>query len=516
MADPQLILKTTPPRAHRMAVIRPRLQAVWDEVNDRTTVAVCGPRGFGKTTLLVQWRRHWLERGALVGWVTLDEQDAPERFATALLHAMRVASGRPAFDTIAAQYAGQPDRALDMLTGLLSEIASLAAQTVLFLDEAERLPEHTVRESLTYLLYNAPPNLHLVIGSRTMLPLPTADLAAHGNFATLKGPDLRLELDESIEILGKRFGPRLSIDDSARLHEITEGWPIGLQLAIASIERERDLHTAIDALSARHGDIERYFLESLVARLPVPVVEFLIRIAILDDLSPELCAAVAGTPFAGEYLSLLARETPIVMVAEGKDWIRLHPMARDFALGGFEKLPQGEQHALHRIAAHWLAERGSYAEAARHALASGDAALARSLAGRCLFGLIKEGRLGEARAWLEKIPEHALADDARLQLDAAWTMALGERPAHAQRITERVMRDVDAPDTVRFEAALIYSSAAGYADRPGTIAAVMERWPEPPAGIDDRDYLIAHANTLALLALYRGATDTTRRLEARA
>jgi hypothetical protein len=95
MADPQFILKTTPPRAHRMALLRPRLQNVWDEINDHTTIAVCGPRGFGKTTLLVQWRRQWLERGALVGWVTLDERDDPERFAVALLYAMRAASRRP-------------------------------------------------------------------------------------------------------------------------------------------------------------------------------------------------------------------------------------------------------------------------------------------------------------------------------------------------------------------------------------------------------------------------------------
>ena len=35
-----------------------------------------------------------------------------------------------------------------------------------------------------------------MIGSRSPLPLPTWDLAAHGNFVALKAQDLRLELDE--------------------------------------------------------------------------------------------------------------------------------------------------------------------------------------------------------------------------------------------------------------------------------------------------------------------------------
>ena len=238
MSDPQLILKTTPPRVARTTLSRDRLARRWAEIRDRTVITVIAPAGFGKTTLLAQWRRLWLEHGALVAWVALDAEDEPARFAKALLYAMRVASGRTAFETLACQYAEQPDRELDSLTGLLSEIASLATPTVLMLDDAERLPEVTVRESLSYLLYNAPPNLHVVIGSRTPLTMPTWDIAAHGNFATVKVQDLRFELDESVAILDKRFGGRLALDDCVRVHDATEGWPIGLQLAAASIERE--------------------------------------------------------------------------------------------------------------------------------------------------------------------------------------------------------------------------------------------------------------------------------------
>ena len=284
MTDPHLILKTTPPRTHRSALARERLARMWAEVRDRTVIAVTAPGGFGKTTLLAQWRRLWLEHGALVAWVALDAQDDPARFAAALLHAMRIASGRTTFAAVAVQYQGQRDRELDKLTGLFAEIASLATPTVLMLDDAERLPEATVRESLAYLLYNAPSNLHVVVGSRTPLSLPTWELAAHGDFAAVKAADLRFELEESIRILEKRFGDRLALDDCVRLHEATQGWPIGLQLAAASIEREGDLHAAVASLSARHGDIERYFIESLFSRLPVPVTDFLTRISILVSL----------------------------------------------------------------------------------------------------------------------------------------------------------------------------------------------------------------------------------------
>ena len=448
------------------------------DIRDQTTIAVCAPRGFGKTTLMAQWRRQWLEQGALVAWLTLDAQDDPFRFARGLLNAMRVASGRAIFDTGALQFAERPDRGLDSLTDFLAEIANLATPTVLMLDDAERLPDLTVREALAYILFNAPPNLRVVIGSRTALPLPTSELAAHGNFVTFKAQDLRFELAESIAILQRRFGQRLSIDDCAQLHEATEGWPIGLQLAAASIERAPDLHAAIETLSARNGDIERYFIESLFSRIPAPIADFLTRIAILEFLTPEICEAVTGCPAAAAYLDQLTNDTPVMIVAELRDWIRLHPLARDFLLGRFEKLPAIERNELHLRAARWLAERQRFHEAGRHALAAGDAQLAQTYAETCLWGLVKGGKLAEAREWLAQLPGNSQTRDVRLRLAVGWIMALGDRPEEALDIAEQLAKTPGMAPELMYEAALISGAAAAYADRLGRIDAALKRWSE--------------------------------------
>jgi len=64
---------------------------------------VTAPQGFGKTTLLAQWRRRWLERGAYVAWVSLDAQDDRAQFVNLLLFALRGATGRESFDTASVQ-----------------------------------------------------------------------------------------------------------------------------------------------------------------------------------------------------------------------------------------------------------------------------------------------------------------------------------------------------------------------------------------------------------------------------
>lgn len=110
---------------------------------------------------------------------------------------------------------------LELMTGLLAEIACLANETELIIDDVERLPKAT-HALIQYLFLNAPANFRLIIGSRKPLPLETTELAAKGYLATLSGEDLRLRLEESLEILGKRLGRRVDVNDQAHLHEITQ------------------------------------------------------------------------------------------------------------------------------------------------------------------------------------------------------------------------------------------------------------------------------------------------------
>ena len=506
MTEPEFTLKSMPPRLPRAALERERLQREWERIHDRTAVVVAAPAGFGKTTLLLHWRRSWMIAGALVAWLDADDQDEPERFAQALLYSLRTASGRPVDP--AAQCTTVPG--LEGLTRLLSEVAMRGTQTVLMIDDGERLPAASVQTVLQYLLMNAPANLHVVIGTRVPLPLLTAELEAKGFYAALTGDDLRMRLEESMELLEQRLGARLDADDRARLHEATEGWPIGLQLAIAAIEQAPEPSAAVRELSARHGTLQDYFVETLLSRLPDGMADFLTRIAILDPLNAALCEAVTGDVRAAEHLDWLIRETPIVMIGERPELVRLHPMARDFLLGRFEQLPRAERDALHVRAAHWFAGELRFHEAANHALAAGDVADAEGWAARSLWVLSTKGMLAEAREWLERLPPELLAGDVKLRLAAASILAFSDRNAESQRFARTVLDD---PLTAPAELAIalrIAAGAAAYSDQLDQIPRLLPRWPKAPRAGDSPLFTVARLNTQALLALHSGDTVRAR------
>lgn len=516
MTEPRLILKTMPPRLPRGMLERGRLLPFWTSARECTAIAVVAPAGFGKTTLLLQWRRQWMEQGALVAWLGIDAQDKPMRFILALLQALRDASGRAAFDALASRYGSKDGQEIAMLTALLGEIALLGTETVLVLDDAERLPKPTALASLQYLLLNAPANLHVVIGSRSPLPMRTSELRAKGNLAVLGKEDLRLRLEESIEILRRRLGARLDVHQAAKLHEAVQGWPIGLQFAIARIEFEGNPIAAADALSARRGDLRDYFVEFLLSRLPEPDAGFLVRVAILDHLSAPLCEAVTGNPRAASLLDWLARETPLMMMDGHEDWGRLHPLARDFLLDRFERLPRVEQVELHTRASGWFAEHGRFHQAARHALAIGDEARAHAYAMKSLWMLGTQGRLAEAREWLERIPPQRLANDVSIKLAASWIFALGDRNGEALQIALEVAGDPSSTPLRCMAALRVAGGAAIYADHLGLVPQVLARWPQATEQSEEPLYAIAPLNGHAILALHSGACAEVRRLAAQA
>ncbi|WP_425469474.1 LuxR C-terminal-related transcriptional regulator [Paraburkholderia azotifigens] len=510
-AATELILKTIAPRAPQHLLTRARLGVDEPRLRNLQIALVQAPAGYGKTSLLAQWRREHLAHGVAVAWLSVDERDDAQRFLLGLVHAVRAGCARPTFGRLVLNSTAAPSRELEGITAWLAEVAQLSLELVLIVDEADRLPVEGLA-ALAYLLHNAPQNLRVAVAARRGLDDAAGDLLAYGA-GDMIGPDLlRFRLDEAIALIGERFGARVEADVCARLFELSDGWPLGLQLALAAMARADDPRQAAQALSAAHGGLRDHLVVALISKLSADDDAFLTRISVADRLHPQLCEALTGDSGASGRLARLVRDTPVFIASEDSAWCRLHVLVRDVLRGRLDALPEPERAELHSRASAWLAAHGMLDEAARHAHAAGQHQAAYDLAERCLYEAVKMGNLSAVRDWLELLPEDELERRPRLRLAAAWVLALGERHDEAERQVEHVLADPDAAPELRYECAMILSAAAYYADEIDRFVTLFEPWLDtvPPAG----SWLAhIHANRRSALAILQGEPAQARRFQ---
>jgi LuxR family maltose regulon positive regulatory protein len=505
-ADADLLLKVTPPRVPKHLVSRARLMSAEDPVRGQPLILVQAPAGFGKTSLLAQWRREHLAQGTVVAWLSAQERDHPQRLVQALALSVRVAAGRPGFGH--ALLDATPPRGLEGVTLWLNDVAQSALSVVLLVDEADSLAQAS-RDALAYLVRNAPPNLRTVIAARADNAMGLDDLIDYGQCLVVGPAALRFQLADTIELVRSRFGGRVDDDAAARLHALTEGWPLGLQLALSVLAGGDNPSAGITTLAAHSGKLREHLLGLLLSNLAAADVDFLTRISILDDLHPQLCDALCG-PEAAERLVRMNRDTPLFASAEQGEWLHMHNVARDALRERFAALAQEERSRLHASAAAWLDERGMLEDAARHALSAGQSARAYELAERSLYDSITmRGRQGTVLEWLRHLPQAELDRRPRLLLAAAWSLAVSERHEEAGHLVERILAQPQADEELRCECALILGGAAIFADDPDRFAELHDPWADAPA-LRDPMLLQVHANRTAFRTLLEGEPALAR------
>ena len=408
---------------------RPRLLAQLDRGLAQDLILISAPAGYGKTSLVVDWLSQ--RPDLTTAWVSLDENDNDLdiylRYLTTAIH-NAFTPARPCANTQALLGATQPPPTQTVASTLINDLANLPHPLLLILDDYHLITHPAIREVMAALVRHMPDTLGLLLIARMDLVLPLlARRRAQQQLLEVRAADLRLDTQEVRAILVQTTGAEVDEATVALLEEQTEGWVIGLQLAGLSLREQEDPAAFIRAFQTRHHRlIMDFLLDEVLAHQPAPVLDFVLKTAVLDRLCDSLCAAVAGEGrINGQpFLTYLARSGLfLVSLDEEGAWYRYHHLFQALLRRRqARELGADEIAALNRRAGAWLAAHGTMDEALRHLLAAGDAATAVALIEDRRHEMLNQGEMHRLTRWLAALPEDVVAQRPALLQLKAWTL----------------------------------------------------------------------------------------------
>ena len=152
------------------------------------------------------------------------------------------------------------------------------------LNDYHFLSDPRIHDATEFLLDHLPPQVCLVIATRTDPPLALSRLRAGGQLLEVRGGDLRFDLAEVAHLNGSQ-GLDLSQAALASLEAQTEGWIAALQLAALSLAERPDKERFVEAFAGSHRFLVGYLVDEVLSRQPAHIKTFLQRTAILERFS---------------------------------------------------------------------------------------------------------------------------------------------------------------------------------------------------------------------------------------
>ena len=380
--------------------------------SDAQLTIVTAPAGYGKTSLLAQWRLTQLEAGHRIAWLNIAGADTdPAQFLADIILAL--GQGGVTLGHLATQaeqgFGDTPMKALvaSVVRVLLQESRPIA----LIIDDLHRLPADSVEQVLAPLVAAIPHTLHLLLSGRERPPISVAELRSRGQLLEIIAQELRFNREEARQLL-----PRLTDAQLDMVVETTEGWPVALQLCKLWLDREPDRALLIPRFSGRVLEVADYLTEQVLADLPVEALGILQDVSILESFNADLIEVLCGASDAWFKLVRTRKlENFLMPLDDERYWFRLHHLLSGYLVERLRESRPERVVQLHAVASAWFETHGMLREAVHHATAAGDHARTAALIDRAgSWEMVIHGGYGLMRSMLRSMPKDRMRDFPRV------------------------------------------------------------------------------------------------------
>jgi len=424
------------------------------------------PAGYGKSTLIRQWRHVLTEEGRESLYFSFSRRDNnPDSLQRNLLSVLN-----------SEWLSDLPSRALNLefpalVDHLLGAMDGRGHEVTVFLDGCEAIANPNILKHVTRAIESGPVTVRFVLAGRTAIQVPRAKAELSGQLVRLAPQDLAFSSREVACIADKWPGAPLAENELDYLCQMTGGWPAMLRIAGLELQGLDDSAKLREMFSGTNEIVSAYFLEEVLGKLPSAQRELLLKSSPLEFVSAPLCRSATGVTQAVPLLDELRRRWLLLDRGAGPDeFFILTPLFRAFLRSRLEvEYPGALEHILLK-AAIWFRRQEQVDMAVDHAIRGGHVTWACDYLSPLIFDLgFRRGQFSNIDRWSQYLTQEQLQRYPSLKLGLVWLNIFKNPDEAADLLGSMTEKDV-ATGTSNQEA------HANFAMAKGVLAATSDKY----------------------------------------
>ena len=477
LASNIILTKLLVPQSSDKTYTRKRLFDLLDSGLEKRLILVCAPAGYGKTTLVASWinaHKH------PVGWISLDDRDNTfHRFLSYLWEATTTFIPEQAKVMVAGLSADKQISSENNLASLINAVSEYGEPFPLVLDDYHAVQNQEIHNFVKQLIQDAPPNLNLMITTRSDPPMQLGRFRGKSELLELRSRDLAFTKEEFRQFITGNSHLELNPNQLDLLYIQTEGWITGASLALLSMSTNTDMASFLEHFGGTDRNIMDYLIEEVLDNLDDETHAFLLKTSILDRLNRALCDYLLEGETSGKILEILEKQNLFITPLDThRTWYRFHPLFAQILKHRLESRNADEIASLHIRASEWFRDQGDISEAIYHAAAIGSEPIIMDLIKENGGRMLQTARLVDLSNWFSLLSEESIKADPVLCVNLSWTLLLlGELDRarqYKQYAYECTIREPDL-ENIPANLAAIEAYLALFSGQPGESIAAAQK-----------------------------------------
>lgn len=392
---------------------RKRLFTLLDEGGRGSLVWICGPAGYGKTTLISSFVDHKKVPTIWYQWDQGDRDPATFYYYLGLACRKETPEKNNPIPNFGPEYSSDHNAFSQRF--FASVFDRLPPSSLIVFDNLIEHSEKFFLDALLGALSRIPAGVSIIVVSRSEPPPDLSILGVRDQMKVLGADDLRLDFEEFSKA-ASLFGINdISEKKLRNLHQKVEGWFAGLKLMAETYCRTGQDPENIGASNIR--DVYSFFAGEIGKTLDGRMRDFLIKTSFLPHITIRAAKNLTGYEECEDVLNYLVSHN---LFAARKDTepvtFQYHSLFREYLQKQAAKaMDPGELAKVRVLAANILKDAGQYEHAAALFTESNVWNDLTLLIIENAPDILRQGRHNLLEEWLTSLPEKILNEDRYLQ-----------------------------------------------------------------------------------------------------